>query len=98
MKRELQTLIQEANGTLPNLPRLDEHLKKVSEELSKAAAALVDVRSRIETEIREHLNKAQLLIKREPNQINTLEEAKAYADECTRCVEVGWEKWTPKSE
>ena len=48
LKRDLQTLIQEASDTLPDLPNLDEHLKGVSSDLLNAASTLVNVRSRIE--------------------------------------------------
>jgi len=87
MRNELQSLIQEVNDTLPSIPPLDEHLKGASEELSKAVAVLVDLRSHIELEIREHLDNAQILVKKEPNQINTLEEAKAHAEEGTSCID-----------
>lgn len=87
MKKEILSLIQEANDTLPTIPPLDEHLKGVSLDLSKAVAILVDLRAVIEPKVREPLDKAQILVKKEPNQISTLEEAKAYAEECTDCID-----------
>ena len=87
MKSELQTLIQEASDTLPEVPTIDQHLEDVSYEVLNAAGTLVDVRSRIETEIRQHLDKAQLLINADTSQINTLAAVKKYASECTRCIE-----------
>ena len=63
LNRDLQALIQEASDTLPDLPHLDEHLKEVSSELLNSASTLVSVRSRIETDVRQHLDKAQLLVK-----------------------------------
>ena len=87
LKRDLQTLIQEASNTLPDLPHLDQYLKEVSSELSNAASILVRVRSRIETDVRQHLDKAQLLAKAEIGQINTLTEVETYASECTACID-----------
>ncbi|MCY4415831.1 MAG: AAA family ATPase [Chloroflexi bacterium] len=87
LKRDLQTLIQEASDTLPDLPNLDEHLKEVSSELSNAASALVSVRSRIETEVRKHLDKAQLLVKADVGQIDTTAEVKTHVSERIACIE-----------
>ena len=87
MKRDLKTLVQEASDTLPDLPHLDPYLKEVSNELLDAASTLVDVRSRIETEVRQHLDKAQLLVKAEIGQSDTLKKVEAYASECTACID-----------
>ena len=87
LKRDLQTLIQEASDTLPDLPNLDEHLKEVSSELLNAASALVSVRSRIETEVRKHLDKAQLLVKADVGQIDTTAEVKTHVSERITCID-----------
>ena len=87
LKSDIQTLIQEANDTLPDLPNLDEHLKEVSSELSNAASILVSVRSRIETEVRQHLDKAQLLVKADIGQIDTLAEVETHVWECITCID-----------
>ena len=87
LKRDLQTLIQEASHTLPDLPHLDQYLKEVSYELLNAASTLVDVRSRIETEVRQHLDKAQLLVKAEMGQIDTLAEVETYVLERIACID-----------
>ena len=87
MKRDLQALIQEASDTLPDLPNLDQYLKELSNELLDAASTLVNVRSRIETEVRQHLEKAQLLVKTEMAHIDTLTEVKIYTSECKACID-----------
>ena len=87
LKRDLQTLIQEASDTLPDLPQLDEYLKEVSSELLNSASTLVRVRSRIETEVRQHLDKAQLLVKAEMDQIDTLAEVETHVSERIACIE-----------
>ena len=87
LKRDLQTLIQEASDTLPDLPNLDQYLNNVSSELLIAASTLVKVRSRIEIEVRQHLEKAQLLVKAEVGQVDTLTEVESYASECTACID-----------
>ena len=87
LKRDLSTLILEANNTLPELPDLDQHLKDVSGELFNAASKLVNVRSRIETEVRQDLAQAQLLTKTEPEHIETLTEVETYVSECTMCID-----------
>ena len=86
LKRDLQTLIQEANDTLPDLLHLDQHLKEASSELLNAASTLVNVRSHIETEVRQHLNKAQLLVKAEIGQIDTSAEVATYVSERIACI------------
>ena len=87
LKGDLQILIQEANDTLPNLPHLDQYLKDVSSELLDAVSTLVKVRSRIETQVRQHLDQAQLLVKAEMGQIDTPTEVATYASECTACID-----------
>ena len=87
LKRDLQTLIQEARDTLPDLPHLDQYLKEVSSELLNATSTLVNVRSRIETEVRQYLDKAQLLIKAEMGQIDTLAEVETYVSERLACID-----------
>ena len=87
LKRDLQTLIQEASDTLPDLPDLDQYLKEVSSELLNAASTLVNVRSRIETEVRQHLDKAQLLVRAETGQIDTLAEVETYLSERITCID-----------
>ena len=87
VKRDLQTLVQEARDTLPDLPHLNQYLKEVSNELLEAALTLVNIRSRIETEIRRHLGKAQLLVKAEMGQSGTLSEVETYASETTACID-----------
>ena len=87
LERDLQTLIQEASDTLPSLPHLDPYLKDVSLELSNAASTLVNVRSQIETEVRQHLDDAQLLIEAETDQIDTLTRVNTYASQCTECID-----------
>ena len=63
MKRDLLILIKEASDTLPDLPNLDQYLKEVSNDLLNAASTLTTVRSRIDTDIHQHLDKAQVLVK-----------------------------------
>ena len=87
LKRDLQTLIQEASDTLPDLPHLDQYLKGVSSELLNAASTLVTVRSRIEMEVRQHLDKAQLLVKAEMGHIDTLAEVETYVSERIACID-----------
>ena len=87
LKRDLQTLIQEASDTLPDLPVLDEHLKEVSSELLSSASGLVSVRSRIETEVRKHLDKAQLLVKADVAQIDTIAEVETHVSERIACID-----------
>ena len=87
MKRDLQTLIQEASDTLPDLPSLDEHLKEVSSELLNSVSTLVSVRSRIETELRQHLDKAQLLVKADMSQIDTLADVEVHVSERITCID-----------
>ena len=87
MKRDLQTLIQEASNTLPDLPHLDQYLKEVPNELLNAASTLAKVRSRIETDVRQHLDKAQLLVKLEIGHIDTLTEVETYALGYTGCID-----------
>ena len=87
LKRDLQTLIQEASDTLPDLPNLDEHLKGVSSDLLNSASTLVSIRSRIETEVRQHLDKAQLLVKADMGQIDTLAEVETHVSERITCID-----------
>ena len=87
MNGDLQTLIQEASDTLPDLPHLDQHLKEVSSEISSAVATLVDVRSRIETKVRQHLDKAQLLVKTKLGQCITIGELDTYVSERIACID-----------
>ena len=87
LKRDLQTLVQEASDTLPDLPVLDQYLEEVSSELLNAASTLFSVRSRIETEVRQHLDKAQLLFKAEMSQIDTLAEVETYVSERIACID-----------
>ena len=87
MKRDLQILIQEAEDTLPDLPHLDQHLKEVPNELLNAASTLAKVRSRIDTDIRQHLEKAQVLVKVDMGHIHTLTEVETYASEFTACID-----------
>ena len=87
MKRDLQTLIQEASDTLPDLPHLDQYLKEVPNELLNAASTLAKVRSRIETDIRQHLDKAQVLVKVEMDHIHILTMVETYASEYTACID-----------
>ena len=86
MKRDLQTLIQEASDTLPDLPDLDQYLKEVPDALRNAISTLTRVRSRIETDVRQHLDKAQLLVKVEMGHIDTLTEVETYASEYAACI------------
>ena len=62
-------------------------MKEASSELSDAASILATVRSRIETEVRQHLDRAQLLVKGDTGQINTLADAETYVSECTACMD-----------
>ena len=87
LKRDLQALIQEATNTLPDLPNLDQYLKEVSSELLIAASTLVNVRSRIESEVCQYLDKAQRLVKAEIGQIDTLAEVEIYVSECIACID-----------
>ena len=87
LKRDLQTLILEASNTLPDLPNLDQYLKDVSSELLNAALTLVIVRSGIETEVRQHLDKAQFLVKSEMGQIDTLANLETYVSERIACID-----------
>ena len=87
MKRDLQTLIQEASDTLPALPHLDQYLKEVPSELLDAASTLAEIRSRIETDIRQPLDKAQILVKVEMGHIDTLTKVETYASEYTACID-----------
>ena len=87
MKRDLQTLIKEANDTLPDLPKLDQYLKEVSNDLLNAASTLAKVRSRIETDVRQHLDKAERLVKEDVGHIHTLTEVETYASEVTACID-----------
>ena len=87
LKRDLQILIQEASNTLPDLPPLGQHLKEVSSELLDAASTLVKVRSRIEADVRQHLDNAQLLVKAKSGQIDTLAEVEAYVSERMACID-----------
>ena len=84
---DLQTLIQEASDTLPDLPNLDQHLNEASSELVAAASALEQVRSHIETGLRQHLHEAQLLVEAEKGQFDTLTEVETYVSERTACIE-----------
>ena len=59
----------------------------MSSELSNAASILVSVRSRIETEVRQHLDKAQLLVKADIGQIDTLAEVETHVWECITCID-----------
>ena len=86
-KRDLQTLIQEASDTLPDIPHLDEHLKEVSSELLNSALNLVSVRSQIETEVRQHLAKAQLLVKADMSQMGSLAEVETHVSERMTCID-----------
>ena len=87
MKRDLQILIKEASDTLPDLPNLDQYLKEVSNELLNAASTLTKVRSRIDTDIRQHLDKAQVLVKVDMGDIHTLTEVETYASAFTACID-----------
>ena len=87
MKDVLKTLIQEGIDTLPDLPHLDQYLKEVPNELLNAASSLAKIRSRIETDVRQHLDKAQLLVKLEMGHIDTLTAVETYASEYTACIE-----------
>ena len=87
LKRDLQTLMKEASDTLPDLPNLDEHLKGVSSDLLNSASTLVSIRSRIETEVRQHLDKAQLLVKADMGQIDTLAEVETHISERITCID-----------
>ena len=87
LNRDLQTLIQEASDTLPDLPHLDQHLKEVSSVLLNAASTLADVRSRIATQVRQHLDKAQLLVNARMGQLDTLAEVETYVSERIACID-----------
>ena len=87
LKCDLQALVHEANNTLPVLPNLDIYLKEVSSELLIAASTLVDVRSQIESEMCQHLDKAKLLVKEEIGQIDSLAEVENYVSECIACID-----------
>ena len=86
LKGDLQVLIQESRLTLPDLPNLDQYLKDVPSEVLTAASSLVKVRSRIETEVRQHLDKAQLLVDADMGNLDTLAKVTNYASECTACI------------
>ena len=86
LKDDLQVLIQESRHTLPVLPDLDQYLKDVSSEVLNAASSLVRVRSRIETVMRQHVDKAQLLVDADMGKLDTLEKVTNYASECTACI------------
>ena len=87
LRGDLQTLIQEASDTLPDLPHMDQHLKEASSELVTAVSALVQVRSRIETVVRQLLDSAQLLVKAETGQFDTLIAVQTYVSERTACID-----------
>ena len=87
LKNELQTLIQEANDTLPALPHLDQHLKEMPSEIVDAASNLVNLRSRIETELRPHLDKAQILVNAAICQVNNSAEVESYVLERIACID-----------
>ena len=87
LKGDLQILIQEARHTLPELPNLDQYLKDVSSEVLNAASNLVRVRSRIETEVRQHLDEALLLIDADLGELDTLEKVATYGSNCTACID-----------
>ena len=87
MKRDLQTLIQEASDTLPDLPHLDQYLEEVPNELLNAASTLAEVRSRVESDVRQDLDKAQHLVEVELGQIDTLTKVGTYASEYTTCLD-----------
>ena len=87
LKRDLQALIQEASDTLPDLPDLDQHLKEASSDLVGAASALIQVRYGIETAMRQHLDKAQILVKAEVGYFDTLTDVDAYVSERTGCID-----------
>lgn len=86
-KGDLLTLIQEFRQTLPDLPKLDQHLKDVPSEVLNAATTLSRVRSRIETEVRQHLDKAKLLVDSDVGKLDTLAKVTTYASECTACID-----------
>ena len=85
MKRDLLILIKEASDTLPDLPNLDQYLKEVSNDLLNAASTLTKVRSRIDTDIHQHLDKAQVLVKVDMGHIHTFTEVETYASAFTAC-------------
>ena len=87
LKGNLKILIQEAKNTLPDLPNLDHFLKDVSSEVLNAATSLVRVRSRIETEVRQHLDEALILIDADLGELDTLEKVATYGSNCTACID-----------
>ena len=87
LKGDLRILILHASDTLPDLPYLDQYLDGASSELVNAASTLVEIRNRIETVVRPHLDMAQLLVKSEMGRIDTLAEVEAYVSERIACIE-----------
>lgn len=87
LKRDLSTLISEADNTLPKIPDLDPYLKKTSGALLEAASKLVDVRSEIDADVRQDLSDAQNLIDAEPGDSLTLGELETYVSDCTTCID-----------
>ena len=85
--RDLLFLIKEASNTLPDLPDLDQYLNDVSSEMSDASSKLVKVRSQIETDVRQSLDKAQSLATAETDHFETLTVVTTYALECTECID-----------
>ena len=88
LKNDLLFLIQEATNTLPDLPDLDQYLKDAASELSDAVSKLVKVRSHIETDVRQTLDKAQFLATAETDHFETLTDVTTYASECTACIDI----------
>ena len=86
MKAKLQVLIKEASETLPDVPTIDQPSNEASNELLDAATTLMDVRSRIDTEVRQHLNKARLLLKADTSHFNSLSAVNTYASGFTKCI------------
>ena len=87
MKAKLQVLIKEAGETLPTVPAIDQHTKMAANEVLNAAATSIDVRLRIETEVRQYLDKAQLLLDTDTSHLNSLSAVKTYASLFTKCID-----------
>lgn len=87
MKHDLQTPIQEASDTLPDPPRLDQYLQEAPNDLLGAVSTLATIRSPIDTDVRQHLDKAQLLVKVEMGHLDTLTKVEIYASEYTVCID-----------
>ncbi len=87
LKHDLSTLVQEASNTLPDLPDLSDYLNNEPSELSDAVSKLIAVRSQIETDVRQTLDKSQSLTTTETDRFATLADVTDFATDCTTCID-----------